>query len=248
MDRLLLLSGNDIPLMGVGLQLHPPKLKEIAYLGETKFFSGLELLKFSKKSLKMDKNQLEVLTDFDIIMKIMEDKSQDFKEIRENVLLVLFLLFPKYSINFNFQKNQIEFLEEEKETRYLNKLNYKYFKETLIELFPLEEKSQDFNPSGDLSKKIAEKLEKRKKRLAELKHEITEIDILSRYASILAIGLQIDLNDIMNYTVYQLFDNQKRFNLKSVYDATVQAKLAGCSDIPEAKSWMEDLYTKDINK
>ena len=83
MDRLLLLSGNDIPLMGVGLQLHPPKLKEIAYLGETKFFSGLELLKFSKKSLKMDKNQLEVLTDFDIIMKIMEDKSQDFKEIRE---------------------------------------------------------------------------------------------------------------------------------------------------------------------
>ena len=38
MDELLLLSGNDIPFLEVGLTLHQPRLKEIAYITEYNFW------------------------------------------------------------------------------------------------------------------------------------------------------------------------------------------------------------------
>lgn len=246
-NRLLLLSGNDIPLPEAGLLIHPPKLKEIAMVGETDFFSGVEFLKISKKNLEMDKNKLEKITDFDILMKVMSDKTEPFKEIRENAYLVLFLLFPNYTINFNFNKQQIEFLIEDKEIKILNNKNYQYFTDKLRVMFPLKDENQGYNPGGDLAKKIAQKLEKRQQRLAELKQEHFEINILNQYASILAIGLKIDINIIMNYTVYQLLDEWKRYNLKSVYETTLQAKMAGCQDVPEAESWMEDFYTNIRN-
>ena len=50
-DRLLLLSGNDIPFPIARLVIHPPKIKEIAYITETRFWQGCELLKFDKKSI-----------------------------------------------------------------------------------------------------------------------------------------------------------------------------------------------------
>jgi hypothetical protein len=43
--------------------------------------------------------------------------------------------------------------------------------------------------------------------------------ILSRYISILAVGEGKDINDLMNYTIYQLMDEFNRFELKMHYDS-----------------------------
>ena len=51
MDELLLLSGNDIPFLEAGLTIHQPRLKEIAYITESRFWPACELLKFDKASL-----------------------------------------------------------------------------------------------------------------------------------------------------------------------------------------------------
>ena len=40
-NELLLLSGNDIPFTPAQLTIHPLRLKEIAYIGEKDFFTGL---------------------------------------------------------------------------------------------------------------------------------------------------------------------------------------------------------------
>ena len=48
MDELLLLSGNDIPFPEARITIHQPKLREIAFIGEEAFFTGCELLNFSK--------------------------------------------------------------------------------------------------------------------------------------------------------------------------------------------------------
>ena len=68
-NDLLLLSGNDIPFSEAQLIVHQPTLKEIAYIGEDSFFSGCEVLNFSKNLLpSKDRVNLENKTDFDIIM------------------------------------------------------------------------------------------------------------------------------------------------------------------------------------
>ena len=75
-NELLLLSGNDIPFIEGSLTIHAPTIKEIAYIGEEAFFSGCELLKFSKQKLPTeDILRLEQYSDFHILMSIINDKS-----------------------------------------------------------------------------------------------------------------------------------------------------------------------------
>ena len=75
-----------------------------------------------------------------------------------------------------------------------------------------------------------------------------KISILSRYASILAVGTQKNLNELMQYTVYQLFDEFQRFQLKVQWDAYIQARMAGAKDLDEVDNWMIDLQDQGKNK
>jgi hypothetical protein len=102
-----------------------------------------------------------------------------------------------------------------------------------------------------MSKRIAEKFKQRHQQLLKLKNDILEangdkldINILGRYASILAVGSGKNLNDLMKYTVYQLYDEFQRFQLKVQWDAYVQARMAGAKDLEEVDNWMIDLRTQ----
>ena len=64
----------------------------------------------------------------------------------------------------------------------------------------------------NVAKKIADKLKKGRQKAAADKNQ--KVAIMSRYISILAVGLQKDMNSFMRYTVYQLFDEFKRYELK----------------------------------
>ena len=46
--RLALMSGIDIAVPECPLIIHQPKIKEIAYLGETPFFTGVQTLALHK--------------------------------------------------------------------------------------------------------------------------------------------------------------------------------------------------------
>ena len=48
---LLLLSGNDLPFAKAQMTIHQPRIREIAFIGEDYFFTGCEMLKFSKNIL-----------------------------------------------------------------------------------------------------------------------------------------------------------------------------------------------------
>jgi hypothetical protein len=50
----------------------------------------------------------------------------------------------------------------------------------------------------------------------------------------------------MRYTVYQLYDEFQRFQLKVQWDAYIQARMAGAKDLEEVDNWMIDL--KDQGK
>ena len=103
----------------------------------------------------------------------------------------------------------------------------------------------EYNPAGDLSRKIAEKLKERQRILAKQKGEKQgKIAIFSRYISILAVGQQKDINSLMQYTVYQLFDEYQRFELKMQSDWYLQARLAGAKDLKEVEDWMKDIHSQ----
>ena len=95
-----------------------------------------------------------------------------------------------------------------------------------------------------MANRIAEKFKKRHEKLIKISNEQTKIknvSILSRYASILAVGLHLSLNEIMQWTVCQLYDEFQRFQLKVQWDAYIQARMSGAKDLEEVDNWMIDL-------
>ena len=241
-NELLLLSGNDIPFMEAQVTIHQPTIKEIAYIGEEAFFTGCELINFSKNILsEEDKMNLESKTNFDILIAILKERNAVMQRNKNCVEMVLALIFPEYIINIS---NDSIILEKDKENHSINNDNFESFKLIFNQMFSFSrEETRDYNPSGELAKKIAEKLQKRHQKLAELKQEKKKIDILSRYISILAVGEQKDMNSLLKLSVYQLFDEFERFKLKMSYDIYLQAKMAGAKDLKEVEDWMKDIHS-----
>lgn len=243
LNDLLLLSGNDIPFPEAKISIHQPTIKEIAYIGEENFYSGCEFLKFSKDKLnEQDRIHLENYSNFEVIMSIMKEQNAVVQKQKICVTMLLSLMFPEYTISF--KDNMIIFQKDNSnEILTINNDNFEEFKKILNKMFCLDgEHSADYNPSGEMAKKIAEKLNRRHQKLAEEKPTEHKIAILSRYTSILAVGQQKDLNTLLQYTVYQLFDEFKRYELKTQYDTYFKAKLAGAKDLKEVEDWMKDIH------
>jgi hypothetical protein len=251
-NELLLLAGSDIPFPEARVTIHQPTLKEIGYIGEKAFFMGCGFLDFSKNLLNQtDKIRLANYNDFDILMSIMINKEKSVRDTVESAMLVLSLIFPLYEVTVRKDKVAIILIKDGQEFE-INKSNFPAFKEIVIEMFnlkPSDGSADKYNPQGDMAKRIAEKFKKRQEQLNKLKEEIDPekgVSILSRYASILAVGLQKDLNELMQYTVYQLYDEFQRFQLKVQWDAYIEARMAGAKDLEEVDNWMIDL--KDQGK
>lgn len=247
LNDLILLSGVDIPLKEAALVIHQPRIKEIALIGENNFFTGYELLKFSKDSLTSeDKARLGNQTDFDIIMSIINDKqTPEFQKNTVCTLMLLTILFPEYEIQLN--KKDITFIKRQDEQEVfktcLNNANYESFKQILEQIVPLGKSSNEsYNPSGDLARKIADKLKQGNQKRAEMQKANQKTSIFSRYISILTVGEQKDMNSFMDYTPYQLFDEYERYILKTNYDTVFKLRIAGAKDVKDADDWMKDIH------
>ena len=244
LDPLLLFSGNDIPFISCGVTIHHPTIKEIAYLGEDTFFTGYQMLLISKNILSQeDKVNLETLTNFDILIAILEERNAVMQKNRNCIQMVLMLLYPEYEIIL--KKDVIILKKENEEEHFLNSNNFEEFQNILRQMFSFGDTSgvpQDFNPDGPMAARISEKLKKRHQTLAE-KNSNDNFDIIGRYISVLSVGLSIDIKTFMDYTIYQLFDQIKRYELKIGYDLYIQGQLAGVQDAKEPEDWMKSIHS-----
>ncbi len=243
MNKLLLLSGNDIPFTQGKSIINQPKIKDIAFLGQDIFFLGCNFLCFSKDNLKeQDKINLEHQTNFDVLMSIMNNKKDvNLKVNRLAIELVLSLLFPNYELKvmptlllLNRQT------QEGKEQCVITNNNFEQFKQIVKQVFCLDTlsgQSGNYNPANKLAESIAKKLEERHKKLSPKGDGQKSINILSRYISILTIGNHHTIPELMQYTVFQLFDQFQRFQKKYQFDMWYQAKLAGAQNLQDVDSW-----------
>lgn len=250
-DTLLLLSGNDIPFVEAEISIHQPRLYEIAYIGEDNFYHGCEYLNFSKENLSdQDKIRLEKYDDFEILMTIIKDKNIAIVKNKTCMEMILSLLFPDFKVNFLPMSILLTRKVEDKVQQHLiDKNNFSKFKTIIQEIFCLtqvSDTSSKYNPGGPQAKALVQKFKKRQQKLAELRRQENgknTISILSQYASILSIGCKKSINEILQYTIYQLFDAFQRFRLKDNFDIYIQAKMAGAKDLNEIQNWMKDIHS-----
>jgi len=104
-----------------------------------------------------------------------------------------------------------------------------------------DKENKEYNPSGDLARKIANKIKRGREKKAELAPD-TKIAMFSRYISILAVGEKKDINDLMNYTVYQLMDEFNRYELKLQYDSWEKYRIAGATGLDDPEDWLKDIH------
>ena len=242
-NELLLLSKNDIPFIEGQVNIHQPTIKEISLIGEEDFHIACQFLALNKNQLSTsDKTLLGNQSDFDIIMSIIHmPESKKYKQVLQSLFM---LLFPGYELKFQ----RFGFMLTNNETHHrviIDNQNFEPFKKNIIEMFALQDiVNAEYNPADGIANKIAEKFRKRHQILSQQKGQSGEakVAILSRYVSILAVGCQKDMNVLMDYTVYQLKDEFKRYQLKSNFDIYLKAKLAGAKDLEEVDNWMDDIH------
>ncbi len=251
LNKLLLLSGNDIPFTQAQLIIHQPKIKQIALIGQRSFYTGCEYLNFSKEKLdEQDKNHLQQYSNFEVLMTIMRNSNASIEKGKVSMQLVLLLLFPEYKISFLPRSIMLSKQDQQGKVQqhFIEESNFQSFKNIVSQMFCLNQihgkKSKKYNPGGPQARALVKKFQKREQQLAKIKNqgkEKTQISILAQYISILEIGLKQDINLLMQYTIYQLFEAFRRFRAKEEYDIYVRAKLAGAENLDEIQNWMGEL-------
>ena len=69
--KLALMCGTDIPIPECQVVVHQPKLKEIALIGETDFFMGVQTLCVNKNMITQGETLLANTNNFQIFMTVM---------------------------------------------------------------------------------------------------------------------------------------------------------------------------------
>ena len=243
-NSLLLLSGQDLPFVGATINIHQPRIKEIAFVGEDLFFLGTNFLCFSKDKLNQkDKINLTNKTDFDILMSMINNKTDNtIKGSIMSAQLIISLIFPDYQLMkmptmlVLTKKNE----DGTKEQSVINNSNYDQFRQILRDMFCLKNLSGggDYNPANKLAQQIANKLRDRHKKLSKNKPSNESIDIIGNYVSVLSLGAGHTINQLMQYTLYQLFDQFNRFIRKYKYESWYSAKLAGAEGLDDVNDWI----------
>ena len=86
--------GGDIPIPELQITMHNPSITEISLMGEKEFFTAMQYLCIDKEALIQDETLLANLSNFQVLMKVLE-QSQD-KQKKNNIQTLLLLLFPEH--------------------------------------------------------------------------------------------------------------------------------------------------------
>lgn len=247
-DGLTLLSGIDIPIPELKVNIHQPTIREIAYIGEGSFYQASTLFLLDKERVALqegmsdeDKAFLLSQSNFQVLMSILNQENA--QQLKISILTLLTLLFPKHSIEL--EDRFILLSSQQGEISIVDENSFDLLQDIVRKILCLEGNSdEEFNPVGDKAREIAEKIKRGRAKVAALKGEDSEqeISILSRYVSGLSIGTNsLDINKILDLTLYQLFDQLERYGLYTAYDLGIKAKMAGAKDVEDV-DWLKNIH------
>ena len=231
-----LITGSKVFLEELGTYIHQPTVKQA--LDEQCFIRMLNIFT-SDLSEFIDGETSASL--FEIILYVIIKDAEDDRSKQWDLARFFKVIMPDYNID-NLSEDGLKlFSPNEGKTITIGNENFDIFREALIKIFRLEKggKGSDFNPADDRAKEIAEKLKKARNIVAQQKKE--QPPTISDYITILAVGLQMDIRDLLELTLYQLFSLLERFNLYTTFKMDCDLKLAGGSGLDSVEYWAKSI-------
>lgn len=241
-DILALMCGCDIPIPALQLVIHPVTMREIGLMGEENFFEATNYICLQKEWITSDKTVLETYSNFQILMRVLQDPASIEK--KESVQTLLSLLFPQCSVSFT-PNSILLYNKELKQASMIDDNSFADFQAIIKQVLCLGDMRQGdnvtYNPANERAKRIADKLMKSRLKVAEIKNKSKE-SVLTKYISILCIGNRMSLDECKELTLFQLFDLMERFSLYSNWENDFRVRLAGGDPKQEAENWMKNIH------
>ena len=239
-STLALMTGVDIPIPELQINLHQPTIKEISYIGESDFFVGIQMLAIDKNVYIQDENLLKDTTNFQIFMTMINETQLADKKVA--VLQVLSLLLPDYKVIFTprsimLNNGEVDVMIDEQ--------NFEFLQKSIVQQFCLNGSGQEaFNPANEKAREIAKKLMRGRQRVAEQKASSSG-SMFSQSLSVLTVGLgSMSLNDTMNLTMYQMYDLIERYTKYINWDIDIRSRMAGAKADKPVENWMDNIHKK----
>ena len=235
-----MICGADLPVPECQLVVHQPTIKEISLIGEKNYFTGAQCLTLNKSMFVVEgKNVLGDLNNFQIFMMVMGEK--EAKEKKDATIQTLQLVCPNYKTAFT-PRSLVLMAPNQSIT--IDENNFDYFQDVLRLIFcskngPMDQ--QSFNPQGSKAQEIAQKLMRGRDRIAKEKGG-SNASVLSQYVSILSVGLGINMLDLINLTMFQIYDLIERYGLYMDWDIDLRSRLAGGKPDKSPENWMKNLH------
>lgn len=241
-SNLALMVGSDIPIPELQLIIHQPKIKEIALIGETDFFQGIQCLTVDKDILQnVSEKSLETTSNFEIFIMLMNSK--ETTEKRSAVLQVLSLLLPDNKVSFT-PRAMLLINRQTNESLIIDTSNFNFLQNIVKDIFCMKNQlnTTNFNPGSKKAKEIADKLMRARQRVAA-QNGNGGGSIFVQYVSTLSVALgSMSLNDCLNLTMYQMFDLVERYTLWMSWDLDVKTRLAGGKPDSKPDNWMKNIH------
>ena len=236
--RLALMTGVDIPIPELQVTIHQPTIKEISMVGEQDFFIGIQMLCIDKKLYIENEELLSNTSNFELFISMLnEQQIADKKQAVEQVLTLLFpqtkIIFTPRSILLNINKENI----------IIDEGNFEKLQELLIQQFCLQGSGQEqYNPKDKKAKEIAQKLMKARQKVAKIKANEASGSMFTQYLSVLTIGTSLTLKDVMELTMYQLYDLMERYSMYLNWDIDIRSRMAGAKGDKPIENWMKQIH------
>lgn len=238
------LTGADVFIKPCNIIVHQPTVKEILQTGEDGFLLALQLLIKTQEffeDMREGNPELSSLSDFQLLLVMY---SNDPK-LKYDLNIFFELVFPLYDVELT--ETSIDFQEKESQriTGRVNPFNFMNLQVTLEELFiPYSQKKEDYNPGNAAAEAIAKKIKEGRAKKAQQQNKPPQ-SLFGSFVSILAVGLQLDINILLSYTPFQLFDTFMRFERRQAEEHYLQiatVPFADTSSLEQPDSWVENLY------
>lgn len=246
----LYLSGQPILVPDCNVYITQPTINDVVLFGEDEFLIVVNLLAHPElvvQQLRQGNSQLEAFSDFQLLLIVMKED----KTIGSSIKNFFKLIFPNYEIVFADAEIDFYVIQDEEKLSVgrIFPFNFDNFKNLIDDLFQPkneDESEPDYNPANDAAAAIAEKIKKgrAKKREAARQKEGPQ-SLFGRYASILAIGMEMSIKTFYDYTPFQLYDAFARYFAKvqsDFYTKVSTTPLMDVSKMEPPKEWVRNLY------
>lgn len=236
-----LISGVDIPVIEIQANIHQPRIIEIAYMGEEEFFSAVQFLCITKN--KFEENpQIVAMSNLELLFSVLNN-SEKKKEKKNNLMNLLTILFPDYQPLFSVNSILLKPRDNSGKIVLIDNNTFDILQPIFKEMFCVNLLAKDsYNPASKRAQEIANKMMQGRAKVAAQKGEIGT-STLARYISLLSIGISMSLNEILNLTIFQLYDLVERYMLYVKWDLDIKTRLAGGTPKDEDKEgWMKNIH------